>query len=129
MVHTCRTVSRDSIDSYCGEIWAIPHSLLPQGLGQVNGESPFIWAIVDTPLLNLSPEKLFGEEFKSSISKDSFLLVGHFFVEDSTIFQIAPSLDTTTSEIVAMYQKEVDIYAGLAMDTVGQISPDKRENN
>ena len=46
-----------------------------------------------------------------------------FLVDNSTIVQIYPSLDTTTSEIVAMAQEEVDIYSGLEMDTGGHISP------
>ena len=52
MVHTCRTVFRDSTDSHGGKIWTIPHSPPPQGLGQGNGSDPCIWEVVSTPLLN-----------------------------------------------------------------------------
>ena len=117
MVHTCRTVFRESMDSYGGKIWAIPHSPPPQGLGQGNGVSPCIWALVSTPLPNALQGKGFGAAFKCCISKYSFGLVGYCFVGDSTIVQISPSPDTTTSEIVSMAQEEVDMSAGFKMAT------------
>ena len=42
MVHTVRTAYGDSIESYGGELWAIPCSPPPQGLGQGNGAAPCI---------------------------------------------------------------------------------------
>eukprot|EP00957_Ditylum_brightwellii_P099433 7574370-Ditylum_brightwellii.AAC.1 len=45
MVHTVCTAYGDSIDSYGGDLWAIPCSPPPQGLGQGNGAAPTIWAL------------------------------------------------------------------------------------
>eukprot|EP00957_Ditylum_brightwellii_P204348 15338837-Ditylum_brightwellii.AAC.1 len=40
MVHTVRTAYGDSIESYGGDLWALPCSPPPQGLGQGNGAAP-----------------------------------------------------------------------------------------
>eukprot|EP00957_Ditylum_brightwellii_P201642 15326568-Ditylum_brightwellii.AAC.2 len=45
MVHTVRTVYGNSIESYGGDLWTIPCSPPPQGLGQGNGAAPCIWAL------------------------------------------------------------------------------------
>eukprot|EP00957_Ditylum_brightwellii_P173914 13239856-Ditylum_brightwellii.AAC.1 len=42
---------------------------------------------------------------------------------------MAPSPGTTTNELVAITQSEIDLYAGLATAMGGQISPDKRKNS
>eukprot|EP00957_Ditylum_brightwellii_P075200 5714968-Ditylum_brightwellii.AAC.1 len=42
---------------------------------------------------------------------------------------MAPSPDTSTNELVAITQSEIDINTGLAMATGGQISPDKGKNS
>eukprot|EP00957_Ditylum_brightwellii_P182948 13935345-Ditylum_brightwellii.AAC.1 len=75
MVHTVRTAYRDSIESYGGDLWAIPCLPLLQGLGQGNGAAPCIWALVSTPVLNAIREQGFGVAFKCAISKNSFKLV------------------------------------------------------
>ena len=67
MVHTCRTVFRDSTYSYGGKIWAIPHYKPLQGIGQGNGADTRIWALVSTPILNALREKGFGAAFKCCI--------------------------------------------------------------
>eukprot|EP00957_Ditylum_brightwellii_P008938 676527-Ditylum_brightwellii.AAC.1 len=40
MVHIVRTAYGDSIESYGGDLWALPCSPPPQGLGQGNGAAP-----------------------------------------------------------------------------------------
>eukprot|EP00957_Ditylum_brightwellii_P082486 6271239-Ditylum_brightwellii.AAC.1 len=75
MVHTICTAYGDSIDSYGGDLWAIPCSPLPQGLGQGNGAVPTIWALISTPILNSLRERGFGAAFKCAFSKESFTLV------------------------------------------------------
>jgi hypothetical protein len=96
MVHTVRTAFGDSIELYGGDIWALPCSPPPQGLGQGNGAAPTIWALVSTPILNALRKKGYGAAFKCAITKNNFKLVGYCFVDDSTIVQITPSPETTT---------------------------------
>eukprot|EP00957_Ditylum_brightwellii_P035265 2674723-Ditylum_brightwellii.AAC.1 len=38
---------------------------------------------------------------------------------------MAPSPDTPTNELMAIFQSEIDLYAGFARATGGQISPDE----
>eukprot|EP00957_Ditylum_brightwellii_P139655 10643417-Ditylum_brightwellii.AAC.1 len=42
---------------------------------------------------------------------------------------MAPSPDTPTKELVTITQSKIDLYAGLARATGGQISPDKGKNS
>eukprot|EP00957_Ditylum_brightwellii_P137325 10469192-Ditylum_brightwellii.AAC.1 len=69
MVHTVRTAYGESIELYGGDLWAIPLSPPPQGLGQGNGAAPCIWALLSTPILNALIEQGFGVAFKCAISK------------------------------------------------------------
>lgn len=129
MVSHVRTAYGDSTCKYGGELWAIPFKPPPQGLGQGNGAAPTIWALVSTPILNALRKAGYGAAFKCSISGEEFRLVGYCFVDDSTIVQIAPSPDTPIRDIVHMAQQEIDLYAGLAQATGGQISPVKGKNS
>ena len=72
------------------------HQPLPQGLGQGNGESPDIWAIVSAPLLNWIKNMVHGEAFKCCLSRETIRLVRHCFVGDSNIIQVALSPNTPT---------------------------------
>eukprot|EP00957_Ditylum_brightwellii_P074218 5639395-Ditylum_brightwellii.AAC.1 len=76
MVHNCRTTFGDLIDSYGGDIWAIPCRPPLQGLGQGNGAALCIWALVSSPILNALREQGFGAAFKCCTSGNSFKLVG-----------------------------------------------------
>eukprot|EP00957_Ditylum_brightwellii_P189877 14455162-Ditylum_brightwellii.AAC.1 len=69
MVQTVRTTCGDSIESYGGDLWAIPCSPPPQGLGQGNGAAPCIWALVSTSIPNALREQGFGVAFKCAISR------------------------------------------------------------
>jgi hypothetical protein len=129
MVHSVRTAYGDSLQTYGGDLWVIKIKPPPQGLGQGNGTAHCTWALVSTPLLNATRDKGFGAVFKCSISKNSFKLVAYCFVDDSTVVQMAPSPDTPTNELVAITQNEIDLYAGLARATGGQISPDAGKNS
>eukprot|EP00957_Ditylum_brightwellii_P036256 2746203-Ditylum_brightwellii.AAC.1 len=74
MVHTVRTAYGNSLSSYGGDLWAIPCSPPPQGLGQGNGAAPCIWALVSTPILIALRKKGYGAAFNCCISKDTFKL-------------------------------------------------------
>eukprot|EP00957_Ditylum_brightwellii_P155495 11836156-Ditylum_brightwellii.AAC.1 len=74
MVHMVLTAYGNSLSSYGEDLWAIPCSLPPQGLGQGNGAAPCIWALVSTPILIALRKKGYGAAFKCYISKDSFKL-------------------------------------------------------
>ena len=52
MSHSARMAFREPKYTYGGDIWAVPLNLPLQGLGQVNGAAPAIWAIIITTLLN-----------------------------------------------------------------------------
>jgi len=58
------------------------HSKPIQGLGQANGASPAIWAIVSSPILDLVCNTGYGIKLMSSISKSNVKTVGNGFVDD-----------------------------------------------
>eukprot|EP00957_Ditylum_brightwellii_P194937 14852085-Ditylum_brightwellii.AAC.1 len=117
MVHTCRTAFGDSTDSYGGDVWAIPCSPPPQGLGQGNSAAPCIWALVSTPILNALQKKGFSVAFKCCISESCFRLVGYCFVDNATIVQMALSPTTPVEDVIKKAQEEVYLHAGLARAT------------
>ncbi len=47
------------------------------GIGQGNGAGPVIWAVLNTPLLNLLISSGFGCEFISPLSKEKIHFVGY----------------------------------------------------
>eukprot|EP00957_Ditylum_brightwellii_P075504 5738702-Ditylum_brightwellii.AAC.3 len=99
MVHTCHTAFGDSTSSYGGDLWTVQCQLPPQGLGQGNKAAPYLWALVNNPILNALCDK-----------------------DNSTIVQLDPTPDTSTEALVQMAQEEIDLYAGLARATDGQAS-------
>ena len=50
--------------TYGGDTWAVPINTPPQGLGQVNGVTPEIWAFVRTPLLSCLRKSRHGAALK-----------------------------------------------------------------
>ena len=76
MLHLVRTAFCEYQSSYVCNIWALPMKPSPQGLGQVNGSYPAIWATVITHTLNILRGAGFVAVFKCCISKDNFKLVG-----------------------------------------------------
>eukprot|EP00957_Ditylum_brightwellii_P113175 8630713-Ditylum_brightwellii.AAC.1 len=129
MVHSVRTAYGDSLETYGGDLWVVKIKHPLQGLGQGNSAAPGTWALISTPMLNAIRDKGHGAVFKCVISKRSFRLIGYCFVDDLTIVQMVPSPDTPTEELVQIAQDEIDLYAGLARATGGQVSPDKGKNS
>ena len=52
-------------------------------------------------------------------------MVGHCFVDDYTIIQVAPSPDTPLEETVKQAQKSLNIFGGAAKATGGKVSAEK----
>ena len=125
MVHLVRTAFGYSSYTYRGDLWAIPLKPPPHVLGQGNGASPTIWDIVSSPLLNCLREAGHGAVFRCSTSQDSFHIVGYYFVDDSTIIQVAPSPDTPLENTVKLAQKGLNLFAGAAKATGGQVNAEK----
>ena len=121
MSHTVRMEFGDSKKTYGGDNWATPLNPPQQGLGQGNGAAPDIWDIVRTTLLNCPRKAGHGTAFKFYISGDTKNLVGYCFVDDSTIVQICPSPETSTQDTLRMSQEVHNIFAEVAIATVGQV--------
>eukprot|EP00957_Ditylum_brightwellii_P109036 8317706-Ditylum_brightwellii.AAC.1 len=83
--------------SYNGDIWEIPITLSPQGLGQKNGAAPYIWILVIIQILEVLRKR--------------------------GLVQIAPSHHMLINELVEISQWEMNLYQGLAKATGGQVSP------
>ena len=122
IAHSVRTAFGESANIYRGGIWAIPLKPPPQGLGQVNGAAPKMWAIVRSPLLNFLGEAGHGAVFKCRISRDYLHLVWYCFVDDSTIIQVAPTPDTPLTDTVKLAQNGLNIFAGASKATGVQVS-------
>eukprot|EP00957_Ditylum_brightwellii_P169381 12892118-Ditylum_brightwellii.AAC.1 len=129
IVYSVRTAYGDSLETYGGDLCVVKLNPPPQGVGQGNGAAPGLWALVSTLMLNDIRDKGHGAVFKCVISKRFFCLNGYYFVDGSTIVQMAPSLDTATEEHVQIALDKIDLYAGLAGATGGQVSPDKGKNS
>jgi len=84
-VHTVKTGFGDSKASYGRKVWLVPI----HGIGQGNGAGPAIWAILNTPLLNVLRSKGFGCEVLCPLSGAFFRFVGYAFVDDTDIIQSA----------------------------------------
>ena len=99
----------------------LPHQCLWQG----NWPAPNIWDIVSTPLINSLREAGFGSAFKCYISKDSFSIMGYWFVDNSTIIQVSPSPPTPKNKTIKLDQYSLNLILGSVIATGGQLSASK----
>jgi hypothetical protein len=74
--HTIQTAYGDSEDTYGGDMWVISM----QGVYQVGGAGPLIWAVVSSPLLDIMCEEEFGTFFKTSLSAQVIRFVGYAWI-------------------------------------------------
>ena len=114
--------------SYGGYMWSIKFSPPTQVSGQGNGADMCIWSLVSTPNMSYLQVEYFGATFKYCISKENFQQVGYGFVDYLTIVQVYSSPDTSISAAMAIYQAEIDLYAGLENSAGGQVIPEKGNN-
>ena len=64
-----------------------------QGVYQVNGAGPIIWAAVSSPLLQVLKEDGYGTYFCTALSDKPIRIVGYAFVDDTDLIQTANSED------------------------------------
>ena len=129
MLHSAQTIYGNSLETYDGNLYLVKVKPPSQELGQANGPAPGMWSLVSTPMLNAIRKKGHRAVFKCAISKHSFWLVGYCFVDDTTIVQMVPRPDTPTEELVQIVPDKLDLNAGLAQATGGQVNPEKGKNN
>ena len=120
-----RTTFGYSERTYDGDKWNLTLKPPPKYLVQGNGDAPYIWEIVSTPLLDCLSDAGHGPVFKCCIPQDSLKLVGYCFVDDSNIIQIAPSPTTKEKYTINLSQSGLDLFSGLAQKTDGKVSVNK----
>ena len=64
MTHSVRTAFGDSQSTYRGDTWYFPIKPIQKGFDKVNSASPYIWAILSTPIINCLREAGRGSAFK-----------------------------------------------------------------
>jgi len=75
------------------------------GIGQEgNGAGPQIWAVVNTPILNMLREAGFGAGFKLAISGMRVSFVGYSFINDTDLVQTGPTITSTGQEVLLLIQ-------------------------
>ncbi len=94
--HFIRTAYGDSLQSFLGTNSSKPI----QGLGQGNGASPAIWAIVSSPILDSVHNAGYGVKLRSSASKSKITAVGNGFVDDMDLL----AADDTNHSVAAIAQ-------------------------
>ncbi len=118
--HQVRTGHGDSSTIYGGPNWTTPM----HGIGQGNGASLAIWAVLSSPLLNLLHSNGFGCEFLSPFSNNPLHFVGYTFVDDTNVIVSRPSM-ASHSEVIQTLQEAVDHWEGGLKATCGAIVPEK----
>jgi hypothetical protein len=79
--HSIRTMYGDSELTFSCQLWTAPI----QGVGQANGASPQIWAVVSTPVLNMLRHEGYGAYFRTAITGATISFVGYAFVDDTDL--------------------------------------------
>jgi len=79
--HQVRTGYGDSSLSYGGSQFRIPL----HGIGQGNGARPATWAVISSPILNLSRRKGFSCHFVAPCSGKEIKFSGYSFVDDTDL--------------------------------------------
>jgi hypothetical protein len=119
--HTIQTAYGDSEDTYGGDMWVIPM----QGVYQVGGAGPLIWAVVSSLLLDIMCEEEFGTFFKTSLSAQVIRFVGYAFVDDTDLFQTGKDGSETGLEIMEHMQAGVHLWEGIIDATGGALLVEK----
>ena len=98
-----------------------------QGVGQGNGASPTIWAVVSTPALKLLRLEDLGAFFSTAINREEVRLMGFAFVDDFDLVTSARGDPTMTAEAEATLrmQKAFDTWIGQLHATGGAVVAEK----
>ena len=121
MKHKIRTAYGDSEESYGGEEDDDQH-----GSSQGNGAGPAIWALVSSPLLEILRKHGYGAKLLGPIKKDFFHLCGFAFVDDTDTVQVMEP-GTSTEELIAVAQEELNLWEKLIKATGGALEGDKSD--
>lgn len=114
--HHVRTVFGES------EIGFIQEGSTPmQGVGQGNGASPQIWALVSTPVLNMLRAEGLGAQFQAALSNLSTILVGFAFFDDTNLVMSGPHIEL--KDVISRIQNALTAWEGGIRVTGGAIEP------
>ena len=119
--HYVQMAYGDSERSFGGNEWTTP----VHGVGQGNGASPTIWAVVSTPVLNMMRANGFGTTFCSALNGDIINFVGYSFVDDTDLCQTAQTQGELASSVLAEMQEGLNMWEGGIRATGGAIVPEK----
>jgi hypothetical protein len=111
---------RDSEATYCGNDILIPL----HGIYQGNGAGPAIWAVVNSPLLELMRSKGFVFLLFAPVSNTELHFVGYAFVDDMDLIQILDA-SKTGEQVHQELQRAVDTWKAALSFTCGAIVPEK----
>ena len=125
MFHSVRTLFGYSPTINRENIWDMTMKPPPQGIRQGYLAAREIWDIVSNPLLNSLRKSGFVAALKCYISKESFIFVGYWFVENSTIIQVSPSPLTPKNETVRLAQDILDLFSETEISIRWQLSTSK----
>ena len=86
MVHKTRTTYGDSAFEYGGDDIG-PWENYPQGVLQGNAAGPTIWILVSSVIFEVLHKRGFAVQICTSVSKETFKLVGFSYVDDCDLIQ------------------------------------------
>ncbi len=118
--HFVHTAYGDSDTSF-GGLDIIPM----HGIGQGNGSSPAIWAVVSTPILNMLRQTNVGSFLRQPISLKPIRFSGFSFVDDTDTIQTARDNTEGWQEVVQGLQHSLDMWQVGLHATGGAIIPVK----
>jgi len=118
--HQVRTGFGDSATFFGGCHWKKPF----HGIGQGNGASPAIWAVISSPLLNMLRKKGYFCHFVAPFSSKEINFSGYSFVDDTDLV-IVQLLGGSYESIISTLQSSVDTWEGGLNATCGAIVPEK----
>jgi hypothetical protein len=124
MQHYIRTAFGDSVNYFD----ANDHSGIPiGGIGQGNGASPPIWALVSTPIFDAIRGRGYGVFVKLEITGEQLHFVGYAFVDDTdlAVNDVDILYDSEHTDIFAIIQDSVTLWEGFIRASGGAIRPDK----
>ena len=123
MTHKIRTLYGDSEITWGGEVldnlddW----KNYPQGVLQGNACGPTIWSLVSSIIFEILHKRGFAVEFCTTISKETFKLVGFAYVDDSDLLQTG----SDPREVLTSMQNLINMWGNLIDVTGGALSVEK----
>jgi len=128
MKHRIRTIYGDSEDHFdaADSLYGVPLGQAQpiQGVGQGNGASPQIWAVVSSPMLEVLRAEGYQCIFKLAISGEEVTFVGYAFVDDADTIT-SGAINDTPQKIMDRMQQTADTFEGVTSASGGAFSPEK----